>query len=176
MKLNSEDYVEGRIFSSSHKKRVASKKDPKKGKKMNSNSGGALIGLLAVQRLISFFGRNAREYFRIQSASAYLHAIEVIREFFFYQFSILICAVFLSFGVILIQTAILLYLPMSLEMKAGIGLLMGLIDFFTALGVLLYFSSSSWWLNKAKKHHQFLEQVLDKLSKERRESGSSSEQ
>jgi hypothetical protein len=128
---------------------------------MKLNPGWTTTGLLAAGGLIRVCRKSAGRFFRIQSTTLYLKSVEIVRDLFLYQLGILICAVFLVFGVILIQVAAIFYLPLSQETKVGVCLFVGLFDFMAALGTLLYLSSSSRWLRQAKKYDKFLEEFLD---------------
>ena len=139
---------------------------------MKLNPKWAVAGILGASSLAQACKRNAVEFFRIQTAVAYLKAVEIIRDLFLYQLGILICVMFLVFGVILIEGGAVFFLPLQPVHRASVTLLVGALNFLVSLGFLAYFSSSSRWLRQAEKYHEFLEEFMretrNSLKKKRR--------
>jgi len=132
-----------------------------KGRTMKLNPSWKTAGILAAAGLLNQCRKNAGEFIRIQTAIAYLRGVEILRDLFLYQLGILVCVVFLVFGVILIEGTLIFYLPLQTSVRVFAGLCLGVFDSLTALGFLVYFLSSARWLRQAEKYHDYLEEFMD---------------
>ena len=121
----------------------------------------AVVGMLAATGLIRQSKKNAGEWIRIQTAIVYLKGVEIIRDLFLYQLGVLICVMFLVFGVILIEGGMVFFLPLEPGKRTALILLLGGFNFLGALGFLIYFCSSQRWLRQAQKYHAFLDEFMD---------------
>ena len=127
---------------------------------MKFRPGWTTVGMLATAGFIRQSKKNAGEWMKIQTAIVYLKGVEIIRDLFLYQLGILICVMFLVFGVILIEGGMVFFLPLEAVQRASLTLLLGSADFFGALFCLLYFCSSGRWLRQAQKYHMFLDEFM----------------
>ena len=128
---------------------------------MKFRQSWAAVGMLAAAGLIRQSKKNASEWVRIQTAIVYLKGVEIVRDLFLYQLGVLICVMFLVFGVILMEGGTVFFLPLQPGERASLTLLLGTVDFFGALGFLVYFCSSGRWLRKAQKYHAFLDEFME---------------
>ena len=119
------------------------------------------VGMLAAAGLIRQSKKNMGQWIRIQTAIVYLKGVEIIRDLFLYQLGVLICVMFLVFGVILIEGGMVLFLHLQSGERAGLTLLLGAVDFLGALSFLIYFCSSRRWLRQAQKYHAFLDEFME---------------
>ena len=106
---------------------------------MKINPSWAAVGSLAAAGLIQQSKKNAGEWIRIQTAIVYLKTVEILRDLFLYQLGVLICVMFLVFGVILIEGGLVFFLPLQPGERAGLTVILGAVDFLTALGFLFIF-------------------------------------
>ena len=135
---------------------------------MKFRTSWAALGMLAATGLIRQGRKNAGEWIRIQTAIAYLKGVEILRDLFLYQLGILICVMFLVFGVILIEGGIIFFLSVLPEARVGLTLLLGAVDFLGAAGFLVYFCSSTRWLRQAQKYHAFLDEFIEDVKNHKR--------
>lgn len=119
------------------------------------------MSFLAAARLFGTCKKNTLKTAQIYGASAYLKGISVIRDFFIYQIGILTCVMFLVFGLMLMEAAVLFYLPVEPSERLILAFALGALHCLTGLLLLGYFSSSKRWLRVALKHNAWVEDVID---------------
>lgn len=105
--------------------------------------------------------KNAGELVRIQAARIYLKGVDIVRDLFLYQLGVLVAAVFLTFGVILIEGAVIFFLPFEPNMRGIAAFLIGGFDVLAGLFFLSYFASSKRWLRQAAKYNAFIEDFVE---------------
>ena len=130
--------------------------------KINRNNGHWIVaGLAGTAELINRCRKNAREFVRIQTALVYLKGVDVVRTLFLYQIGVLVCVIFLVFGVVLIEAAGIFYFPMEFQARIHMAFIVGFLDSLTALIFLGYFASSRRWLHQAAKYNSFVEEFME---------------
>lgn len=134
--------------------------------KLKMNPRLAMTGMFAASSLFKILRHNAGEFLKIKTAIAYLKGVEVIRDLFLYQLGILICVMFLVFGVILIEGALVFFLPLQPGERATLAFIVGAVDSLGALACLAYFSSSGRWLRQAQKYSEFLNGFMDEAEED----------
>lgn len=120
-----------------------------------------LRGTAGVWRVLR---KNAVDMARIQGAMVYLKGVEIVRDLLVYQLGLLACVIFLVFGVMMMQAAVIFLLPPG-QIRVFTALGIGALDFFVSLGLLGYFVSSSRWLREAAKYNDQVRDVLEETEK-----------
>ncbi len=123
---------------------------------MKANRKWAAVGLLAAVQLIGRCKKNALEIVQIYGATTYLKGVRMARDFFLYQIGILVCVMLLVFGGILMEAAILFYIPVETSTRIILAFVLGGIDFLTGAIFLGYFVSSERWLRQASKYNTWV--------------------
>lgn len=138
---------------------------------MRRNGGWVAAGVLEAAGILRQCRKNAGELVRIQAARIYLKSVDIVRDLFLYQLGVLMAAVFLTFGVILIEGAAIFLLPLEPKMRGIIALLTGGFDVLAAFVFLRHFASSERWLRQASKYNAFLEEFLEEGCRYKRNGG-----
>ncbi len=132
--------------------------EPSMRKKSGPWITAAIVGASAVIRGLK---KNAVEMAKIQGAMAYLRGVEILRDLLIYQLGILACVIFLVFGVILMQAAMIFCLALEGQARIFAAFGVGLFDFSVALGLIVYFISSKRWLREAAKYNAWVDEFLE---------------
>lgn len=131
---------------------------------MKLNRHWAAAGLQGAASLVRLCKKNAGELFRVQTAMVYLKGVEIFRELFLYQIGILVCVMFLVFGIILIQGAVIFFISWEAKIRMAAMVIMGGLDFSVALAFLVYLGSSKRWLRQASKYNECVEELIERDS------------
>ena len=128
---------------------------------MKSNSKGVVGGFLAALRLIEKCKKGAFEIAQIYGATAYLKGVHIARDFFLYQTGVLACVMFLAFGIILMEVAVIFFIPMDISRRCIVAFLLGAINVLTAAVFLRRYTSSGQWLHLASKYNAWIKTSLE---------------
>ena len=128
---------------------------------MKINRAWMAAGLTGAAHLARQCKKNAFELIQLQAAMVYLKGIEMVRDLLLYQIGILICVIFLIFGVILMEAGLVFYFPMEFKTRVTVLFGVGAFDCLTALALLGYFASSGHWLKQAARYNECLEGLLE---------------
>ncbi len=120
---------------------------------MKVNGRWAASGLLAAAQIIGKCKQNAFEIAQIYGATAYLNGVSVVRDFCLYQIGILACVMLLVFGVILMEAAVIFYIPLATSTRAILVFVLGGIHLLAGGIFLAYLASSERWLRQASKYN-----------------------
>ncbi len=121
----------------------------------------AAVGLFAAVRLLGKCKRNALDVAQIYGAIAYLKGVRMARDFFLHQIGVLVCVMFLVFGVILMEAAVLFYIPVGTSTRIILAFLLGGIHFLAGGIFLGYFASSKQWLRHASKYSGWVKASME---------------
>lgn len=138
---------------------------------MKVNREWAAAGLLAVVQLIGKCKDNALEIAQIHGAIAYLKGVHMVRDFFLYQIGVLACVMFLVFGLILMEAAVIFYIPVGTSTRLILAFVLGGVHFLTGVIILGYFASSKRWLRQAAKYNAWIEASMEEADFLRQKKG-----
>ena len=138
---------------------------------MKVNSSWASVGLFAAIQLIGKCKKNAFEIAQIYGATAYLKGVQMARDLFLYQIGILACVLLSVVGVILMEAAVIFYIPVETSTRVILAFALGGINFLTGAIFLGYFSSSERWLRQASKYNSWVKAAMDEESFSRQKRG-----
>ena len=127
---------------------------------MKLNSTWLAAGIIGANNLVQHYKKSLTELFTVQSATVYLKGVEIVRHLFLVQVSIMACLVFVIFGVILIEAAVIFYMATNSDARTLTMILVGAVDILVAGSVLAYFASSNYWLQQAAKYNATLEELI----------------
>ncbi len=123
---------------------------------MKADRKWAAAGLLAVAGLLGKCKQNAFEIAQIYGVTTYLKGVQMVRGFFLYQIGILACVMLLVFGVILMEGAVIFYIPVETSARILLVFVLGGINFLTGAICLGYAASSKRWLRQASKYNAWV--------------------
>lgn len=132
---------------------------------MKANRGWEALGLLAAMQLLGRCKKNTFEIAQIYGATAYLKGVQMARVFFLYQTAIFACAMFLVLGVILMEIALVFYIPMGATVRSIFVFMLGGINFLSGFIFLRYFASSKQWLYQVSKYNDWIKSIMEKERK-----------
>ena len=138
---------------------------------MKANNSWASVGLFAALQLIGKCKKNAFEIAQIYGATAYLKGVQMARDLFLYQVGILACVLLSVVGVLLMEAAVIFYIPVGTSTRVILAFALGGINFLTGAILLGYFSSSERWLRQASKYNTWVKAMMDEESFSRQKKG-----
>jgi hypothetical protein len=138
---------------------------------MKENRMWAAVGWLAAVRLIGKCKKNALEIAQIYGATAYLKGVQVVRDFFIYQIGILACTMLLVLGAIIMEVAVVLYIPVENSTRVILAFVAGGINFLIGAILLRYFASSKRWLRQASKYNAWVKATMEEEDFMRKKKG-----
>jgi len=101
---------------------------------------------------------------KIKAARAYVLGVKKTRVFFLGALFVFISFVFLINGLSLIQAAFFTYSSWSSEVRFFIALLLGALEFFGAIGILIYLFREETW-GKVFEIHKVVNSVVNQEDK-----------
>jgi hypothetical protein len=104
--------------------------------------------------------KNRASLMKIKAARAYVFGVKKTRNLFLGVLFVLISFVFLINGLSLIQAAFFTYSSWSSEVKFFMALLWGGLEFFGAIGILIYLSREETW-SRVFEIHKVLNSVIN---------------
>lgn len=128
---------------------------------MKTNYRWAARGWLSVVQLMGTCRKNAFEIAQIYGATTYLKGVQLVRDLFLYQMGILAAVVLLVFGLILMEIAALVYVPLTPSVRCMLAFILGGIHVVTGIIFLGYLVSSKRWLEQASKYNAWLKSSLE---------------
>ena len=138
---------------------------------MKANNSWASVGLFAAMQLIGKCKKNAFEIAQIYGATAYLKGVQMARDLFLYQIGIFACVLLSVIGVLLMEAAVIFYIPVEISVRIILVFALGGINFLTGVIFLGYFSSSERWLRQASKYNAWVKATMDEESFLRQKKG-----
>lgn len=127
---------------------------------MRTNRKWMAVGLLTAIQLFGTCKKNTLEIAQIYGATAYLKGVRMLRNFFLYQISILACVMLLVLGIVLMEVAVIFYLPLSVPTRAILAFVLGAMDVLAGGLSLVYFASSERWLDQASKYNAQIKALI----------------
>ena len=122
------------------------------------------VGFLAAIQLMGRCKKNTLEIAKIYGATAYLKGVQMLRDFLLYQISILACVMLLVLGIILMEAAVVFFIPVQMSTRAIVAFVFGGINVLTGGLILASFASSERWLWQAAKYNAFIKASMEKDS------------
>lgn len=129
---------------------------------MRMNRKWAALGMFAAAQLAGKCKKNAFEAVQIYGATAYLKGVRIVRDFFLYQMGILACVLFVVFGAICMEGAVIFYLPVQASTKLLLVFILGVGHFLTGGLILCWLASSKLWLQQASKYNAWVAASMQK--------------
>lgn len=120
---------------------------------MKINHNWAAAGLFTAAQLIGKCRRSAVETAEIYGAAAYLKGVKMARGLFLYQTAVNVCAMFVVFGVILIEAGFIFWGPADPLDRIQRCFIAGAADVFAGGVFLAYLMSPGRWLDEAAKYN-----------------------
>jgi hypothetical protein len=104
--------------------------------------------------------RHRSSLMKIKAAQMYVLGVKKTRLFFLAVISVLIAFVFLINGLTLVQTAFFTYSMWNSETKFIVALVLGIVEFLGAAGILIYLFREETW-SKFSGINQVVNSVID---------------
>lgn len=118
-----------------------------------------LLPLLTVLDIRKRYQRHA-SLMKIEAAKAYVLGVKTVRFFLLGTLFALFSLALFASGLLLIHTALFVYSGWSSQVKFLVALLLGVLEIFTASGILFYLFSEEIWVKFSGIKH-----VLNSLLK-----------
>jgi len=128
---------------------------------MKTNRKWMAAGLLTAIQLFGTCKKNTLEIAQIYGATAYLKGVRMLRDFFLYQIGILACVMLLVMGGILMEVAVIFYLPVAMSTRAILVFVLGGMNVLLGGLFLASFASSERWLRKAANYNAFIKSSME---------------
>jgi len=116
--------------------------------------------LLGAAGLAKHYKKNTEDWFRIQFATIWLKSVGMARDLMLYQVGVSVCVMMLVVSVIVMEGALIYFIPMSPQARIVAVFVAGGVNFAIAAGLLKFILSSQRWLNKAAQYNSCLEETL----------------
>jgi len=116
--------------------------------------------LLGAVGLAKHYKKNTEDWFRIQYAMIWLKSVGMARDLMLYQVGVSVCIMMLVVSVIVMEGALIYFIPMSPKARISAIFIAGGVNFAIAAGFLKFFLSSQRWLRKAAQYNSCLKETL----------------